>query len=292
MRVCDNGGWTDTWFARYGRVFSIAVNPYAEVQMQVYPREAGEPQIAIFAENYGERYTLSKPEGIYAKHPLLEAAFDYMDVPDDLSIDIGIFSEAPSGCSTGTSAAAEGPYVLVVGGLTQRKGGSATLDVAEELGRRGSPLSFVVAGRSDDDLASRAGAIANVVELGVVDDEVLPPLMRGAVALSFLSIYEGFGIPAVEAMAAGTPPVVSHHASLPEVVGDAGLIVDPSDTSAAADLLDRLYEDTVFRDGYAAAGRVRAEMFRWDRCVDLLAAAFRDAHAGLSPGGSSIVPRS
>ena len=105
MRVCDNGGWTDTWFAKRGRVFSIAVNPYAEVQMRVFPREAGEPPISIFAENYGDRYVLAKPEGIYDKHPLLEAAFDYMHVPADVAVEVSIFSEAPSGCSTGTSAA-------------------------------------------------------------------------------------------------------------------------------------------------------------------------------------------
>ncbi len=105
MRVCDNGGWTDTWFARYGRVFSIAVNPYAEVQLRAFTREPGEPPITIFVENYGDRYVLAKPEGIYDKHPLLEAAFDYMHVPDEVAVEVSIFSEAPSGCSTGTSAA-------------------------------------------------------------------------------------------------------------------------------------------------------------------------------------------
>ena len=106
MRICDNGGWTDTWFARYGRVFNIAVYPYAEVQMRVFPAGEGRPRVMIHAENYSARYAIpGKPAGVYDKHPLLEAAVDYMDVPEDVAIEVTIYSEAPAGCSTGTSAA-------------------------------------------------------------------------------------------------------------------------------------------------------------------------------------------
>ncbi len=114
IRVCDNGGWTDTWFARYGRVFSIAVYPYAEVQMRVYAHHGERARITINAENYGQRYTIAEPQGVYDKHPLLEAAIDYMHVPADVAIEVSIHSEAPGGCSTGTSAAVS---VALIGAL-------------------------------------------------------------------------------------------------------------------------------------------------------------------------------
>ena len=114
MRVCDNGGWTDTWFARYGRVFNIAVYPYAEVQMRVYAHHGERARITIHAENYGQRYTIAEPQGVYDKHPLLEAAIDYMHVPADIAIEVSIHSEAPGGCSTGTSAAVS---VALIGAL-------------------------------------------------------------------------------------------------------------------------------------------------------------------------------
>jgi D-glycero-alpha-D-manno-heptose-7-phosphate kinase len=114
MRICDNGGWTDTWFARHGKVFNIAVYPYAEVQMHVYEHSEQRARITINAENYGERYTISKPNGCYEKHPLLEAAIDYMQIPNNIEIDVAIYSEAPSGCSTGTSAAVS---VALIGAL-------------------------------------------------------------------------------------------------------------------------------------------------------------------------------
>ncbi len=96
IRICDNGGWTDTWFAGYGRIFNIGVYPYAEVQIAVYPRDERPDRIVINAENYGERYVVN-PEKHWNKHPLLEAAIEYMRVPRDLCFEVTIFSEAPSG---------------------------------------------------------------------------------------------------------------------------------------------------------------------------------------------------
>ncbi len=112
IRICDNGGWTDTWFARHGRIFNIAVHPSAEVQLRVLPLDG--PRITIHAENYGERYSIDPPRGQYTKHPLLEAAFDAMSIPDDIAIEVSIYCDAPVGCSTGTSAAVS---VALVGAL-------------------------------------------------------------------------------------------------------------------------------------------------------------------------------
>ena len=114
IRVCDNGGWTDTWFAGHGKIFNIGVYPYAEVQIQVYPHDAQDERIIIYAENYGERYAVHGEAGTWDRHPLLEAAIERMGVPRDLAIQVTIFSDAPAGASTGTSAAVT---VALVGAL-------------------------------------------------------------------------------------------------------------------------------------------------------------------------------
>lgn len=114
IRICDNGGWTDTWFAKYGKIFNIGVYPYAEVQIEVYPYRGQDERIVIYAENFGERYVV-RPENLgWDRHPLLEAAIERMKVPDDYAFQVTIFSEAPSGASTGTSAAVT---VALVGAL-------------------------------------------------------------------------------------------------------------------------------------------------------------------------------
>jgi D-glycero-alpha-D-manno-heptose-7-phosphate kinase len=119
IRICDNGGWTDTWFAGYGSIFNIAVTPFAEVQMRVSAQDERTPRITIHAENFGSRYTIVPPTGTYTQHPLIEAAFEAMHVPEHLALDVTIFSEAPAGCSTGTSAAVS---VALIGALAQLTG--------------------------------------------------------------------------------------------------------------------------------------------------------------------------
>jgi len=114
IRICDNGGWTDTWFAEYGKIFNIGVYPYAEVQIEVYPRNDQEERVVIYAENYGERYVRRLKKTTWDRHPLLEAAIERMGVPDDIAIQVAIFCEAPAGASTGTSAAVT---VALVGAL-------------------------------------------------------------------------------------------------------------------------------------------------------------------------------
>jgi D-glycero-alpha-D-manno-heptose-7-phosphate kinase len=116
IRICDNGGWTDTWFAGHGTIFNIGVYPYAEAQIEVYPYGEGqEDRIVIHAENYGERYAVTPEQHSgWTKHPLLEAAIEYMKVPDNLAFEVTLYSDAPGGASTGTSAAVT---VALIGAL-------------------------------------------------------------------------------------------------------------------------------------------------------------------------------
>ncbi|MCK4763180.1 MAG: GHMP kinase [Candidatus Aminicenantes bacterium] len=104
VRICDIGGWTDTWFAGHGAVFNIAVRPCVEVKISLYPRDKDE-RVTLHLRNYNDTYSLDPEKIAYDKHPLIEASIDSMEIPGDISLEIDIFSEVPSGASVGTSAA-------------------------------------------------------------------------------------------------------------------------------------------------------------------------------------------
>lgn len=123
IRIVDNGGWTDTWFAGHGRIFNIGIYPYAEVQVEVFPADTAPERVMIRAENYGDRYAMTPEKGVWDKHPLLEAAIHYMNVPRELALEVTIYSEAPVGASTGTSAAVS---VALIGALDRLTPGRMT----------------------------------------------------------------------------------------------------------------------------------------------------------------------
>lgn len=161
IRICDNGGWTDTWFARHGKVFNIAVYPYAEVQMHVFENRGERARITINAENYGDRYTIEEPKGSYDKHPLLEASIDFMNIPKEVAIEVSIYSEVPSGCSTGTSAAVS---VALIGALDCLTPGRMTAhEVARAAHRIETELLKQQCGIQDQ-IASASGGI-NYIEM-------------------------------------------------------------------------------------------------------------------------------
>lgn len=185
------------------------------------------------------------------------------------------FFRAGERTKVGLSRPVTGPYALVIGGLSARKGGDHVLAVAGELARRKSELQIVVAGKSEARLEEVAKGFANVKLIGPVADRTLPNMLRGAEALLFLSEYEGFGIPAVEAMAAGVPAVVSNRAALPETVADAGIVVDPEDPAVVAGILNDILRDPRGVDELVRRGRERAAGFEWSRCVGRLMKALR-----------------
>ncbi len=111
--------------------------------------------------------------------------------------------------------------------------------------------------------------------LGYVDERELPLIYAGAHAFAFPSLYEGFGLPVLEAMASGVPVLTSNVSSLPEIAGDAALTVDPRDDAAMAAGLERLLEDSSWRTTASAHGIARASEFPWSRCVDSTVDAYR-----------------
>ena len=162
------------------------------------------------------------------------------------------------------------PYVLTVASRTARKNVAALGETARRLAGEG--IDVVAAGGERPqfrDDASHGG----VRFLGHVDDDLLPGLYAGAGAFVLPSLYEGFGLTALEAMAAGTPVVVSDRGALPEVVADAGTLVDPTDPASIADAVER----ALGADG--SAGVERARQFSWkataERMHELLSAASR-----------------
>ena len=170
IRICDNGGWTDTWFAGYGKIFNIGVYPYAEVQIKVY-RNGGD-RIIINAENYGERYVVT-PEKHWDKHPLLEASIEYMRVPQDYAFEVSIYSEAPSGASTGTSAAVT---VALIGALDLLSPGRMTpYEVALSAQRIETELLHQQCGIQDQ-LCSAYGGI-NYIEMFVYPHAAVSPIL-------------------------------------------------------------------------------------------------------------------
>ncbi|MCL4396030.1 MAG: glycosyltransferase family 4 protein [Chloroflexi bacterium] len=156
-------------------------------------------------------------------------------------------------------------YVLSVGINKPHKNLSALLDAWRQVD---SPARLVIAGPWDTryPLENQAGS-AGVTFLHEVADADLPALYAGALLFVMPSLYEGFGLPALEAMACGVPVVCSNAASLPEVVGDAALLFDPTRVEEIAAALQRALAARALRDQLAARSRDRAAQFSWERAA-------------------------
>ncbi len=135
----------------------------------------------------------------------------------------------------------------------------------------------------DDELRARAdaaGVAADVRLPGWLADADLEGLYALAAVVAFPSLYEGFGLPVLEAMARGVPVVTSGRSSLPEVAGDAALLVDPTSSAEIAAALERVLADAALRERMSADGLAQAGRFSWDRTAELTFASYRRALAG------------
>lgn len=122
---------------------------------------------------------------------------------------------------------------------------------------------------------------SNLRQTGYIDEADKAPLLQGALALVLPSLYEGFGFPVVEAMHCGTPVIASRTSSLPELVGDCGILVDPLDIAEIAKALRRIGEDAGLRSELAERGRVRAQRFNWESAALQALDAFAELGADL-----------
>jgi len=117
------------------------------------------------------------------------------------------------------------------------------------------------------DLISELKLEDDVIFTGYIPEEDLPALYNGASAFVFPSLYEGFGLPPLEAMACGCPVITSNTSSLPEVVGDAGIMVDPNDVDELAKQIERVLTDKKLRDSMIKKGLKQAKKFSWEKCA-------------------------
>lgn len=173
-------------------------------------------------------------------------------------------------------------YILFVGSVEKRKNLSGLLQAYASLRRANHVPHLVIVGA-----AGRKGvSVADIVDgpdledfvrrTGYVPESDLPALYSGAEMFVFPSLYEGFGLPPLEAMACGTPVVCSNAASLPEVVGDAAVTVDPYDVDALADAMHRVLTDPELREDLRAQGLERARQFTWERTARETLAVYRE----------------
>ncbi|MBX7187123.1 MAG: GHMP kinase [Vicinamibacteria bacterium] len=182
IRICDNGCWTDTWFAGHGQVFNVAVHPHAEVQVAIHSPRASGPRLMIHAENFGERYEVRREAPPWGPHPLLEAAIAYMKIPRDLRLDVTIHSDAPAGAGTGTSAAVT---VALIGALDALTPGRLT---PHEVASAAQRVETEMLGRQcgiQDQLASAYGGINYIEMFDYPHASVSPVLVPDAVRWEF-----------------------------------------------------------------------------------------------------------
>lgn len=165
----------------------------------------------------------------------------------------------------------DNPYILSIGTVQPRKNYARLIAALGALGPAHEDIHLVIAGGRgwlDSPIFQAVydlGLEDRVHFIGFARDEDLPALYSDAACLAYPSLYEGFGFPVLEAMACATPVVTSTISSMPEVAGEAALLVDPYDVEAIATAIDRLLSDSALRDSLIRQGIEQAARFTWDR---------------------------
>jgi alpha-1,3-rhamnosyl/mannosyltransferase len=176
------------------------------------------------------------------------------------------------------------PYLLFVGCIEPRKNVPNLIRAYQQMPewlRREAPLALAGPfGWADEEVRGMLRGGGGVRYLGYVGEGDLPGLYGGAAALVYPSYYEGFGLPAAQAMAAGVPVIASNRSCLPEVVGNAGLLVDPSSVEELSEAMVRILTDSELARELAAAGRERAGRLHWGRCAGESLEFFREVVGG------------
>ena len=227
---------------------------------------------AILADSYATHHDLEKllhvaPERVTVAHLAADARFRPLP-PEKVSTVLARYELQPG-------------YLLFVGTWEPRKNLPGLLEALAQLHGRGEKRVLVIAGRPGwlyDEVFARVQSLSlepwvRFIERVPGDD--LVALYNGALLLTMPSFYEGFGLPALEAMQCGTPVVVADRASLPEVVGDAGLLINPDDPETLADACWRIASDVALRERLREAGRKQVKAFTWEETARKTLAVYR-----------------
>jgi len=193
----------------------------------------------------------------------------------------GVMSVTGGDPASGRALSGRDRYVLALGTIEPRKNLEALVRAFDAVAADDDTLGLVLAGpdglgasRVHDAIAGARSA-ARITTLGYVDDPTRADLLAGSTAFAYPSLYEGFGHPPLEAMSVGIPVVATRAGALGEVLGDAALLVDPSDDDALASGLARVVTESALRDELVERGRTRTQRYSWTASADEMAALYR-----------------
>lgn len=181
----------------------------------------------------------------------------------------------------------DAPFVLYAGNIKPHKNIERLIEAFSLLKKRGfDEVKLLIIGDEVSKYATLRRAVhrhklhKHVRFFGFVEDKTLATLYRLARVFVFPSLYEGFGLPPLESMASGTPVITSEVSSLPEVVGDAALLIDPYEPAAIADAMDRVLSDAALRADLRERGLARARHFSWERSIARVREIYQEVLAG------------
>jgi glycosyltransferase involved in cell wall biosynthesis len=174
-------------------------------------------------------------------------------------------------------------YILFLAAIEDNKNIYRILDAFNVVAEKNSYIQLVLAGKCTDIVIKKAIAAHKyhdrIILTGYVTDDMKRKLYSGAMFLAFPSLCEGFGLPVLEAMRCGCPVVTSNTTSLPEVAGDAGILVNPRDTDEISDAFSRVIESESLREDMRQKGFVQAAKFSWNKTAEIAEGVFRKAMA-------------
>jgi glycosyltransferase involved in cell wall biosynthesis len=227
---------------------------YAKLMFQAVKRRASAIlTISDFTKNEFIRLTGPSVQPIYPIH--LGVSKDWFGIPRQES-------------------SHQSPYILFVGNVKPHKN-LRLLVKAFKLISNKIPHNLIIVGKKDGFISGDEQVKKDSLELGqriifsgYIDDQNLKQYVANAAALVFPSLYEGFGLPPIEAMAAGCPVILSDIASLREICGDAGLYFDPRDVNQLSDRILQVIYNPDLQNSLRAKGLIRAQSFSWEECID------------------------
>ena len=209
---------------------------------------------------------------------------DHFDIDPDRVVRVHLAATTPT-ATGGRPPPTDRPYIVATGMIEPRKNLPVLVDAFGHLADEIADIDLVIAGPDGwrvTDLEAAIGRNAHrdrIFRLPWIDEASRQRLVREAAILAYPSRYEGFGLPPLEAMAVDTPVVAARAGAIPEVAGDAAVLVDPGNAEALATALRLVLEDDSLRERLIAAGRRRTQSFTWQECADGLTALYRRVSA-------------